>query len=54
MKERSKNKTPKNNCCKIPKCLTMWFYHKELCPKDSDGIANSVDPDQTAARSSLI
>ena len=23
-------------------------------PKDADGMANSVDPDQTASRSSLI
>ena len=26
----------------------MWFYHREMCPKDADGMTNSVDPDQTA------
>ena len=25
-----------------------------MCPKDAEGIANSVGPDQTAPRSSLI
>ena len=25
-----------------------------MCPNDADGMANSVDPDQTAPRSSLI
>ena len=26
----------------------MWLYYKVMCPKDADGIANIVDPDQTA------
>ena len=26
----------------------MWLYHRVMCPNDADGIANSVDPDQTA------
>ena len=26
----------------------MWFYHRVLSPNDGDGLANSVDPDQTA------
>ena len=26
----------------------MWFYHRVVCPKDADGMAGSVDPDQTA------
>ena len=30
----------------------MWLYHRVMSPKDADGIANSVDPDQT--RRSLI
>ena len=30
----------------------MWFYHRVMNPKDADGMANNVDPDQT--RSSLI
>ena len=31
----------------------MWLYHSVMSPKDADGIANSVDPDQTP-QSSLI
>ena len=27
---------------------TMWLYHRVMSPNDADGIANSVDPDQTA------
>ena len=30
------------------------FYSAVTRPKDADGMANSVDPDQTAPRSSLI
>ena len=26
----------------------MRLYHWVMCPKDVDGMANSVDPDQTA------
>ena len=26
----------------------MWLYHREMCPNHADGMANSVDPDQTA------
>ena len=26
----------------------MWLYHIVVSPKDADGMANSVDPDQTA------
>ena len=26
----------------------MWLYHIVMGPKDAEGIANSVDPDQTA------
>ena len=26
----------------------MWLYHRVMSPNDADGIANSVDPDQTA------
>ena len=24
----------------------MWLYHGVMCPKDADGMANSVDPDR--------
>ena len=30
----------------------MWLYHREMTPNDADGMANSVDPDQTAPRGS--
>ena len=48
------HKNPQNSdtwkiCCNQPKILTMWLYHWEMCPKDVDQIANSVDPDQTGA-----
>ena len=26
----------------------MWLYHRKMGPNDAEGIANSVDPDQTA------
>ena len=26
----------------------MWLYHREMSPNYADGMANSVDPDQTA------
>ena len=26
----------------------MWLHHKVMSPNDADGMANSVDPDQTA------
>ena len=33
------------NCCNYPKTSTMWFYHREMCPMDADGMTNSADPD---------
>ena len=35
-------------CCYHSKIWTMWLYHREMSPKDAEGMANSVDPDQTA------
>ena len=26
----------------------LMSFHREICPKDADGMTNSVDPDQTA------
>ena len=26
----------------------MWLYHRVMSPNDADGMANSVDSDQTA------
>ena len=35
-------------CCNHSKIWNMWLYHRVMCPNDADGMANSVDPDQTA------
>ena len=34
--------------CYHSKILTMWLCRRVMCPNDADGMANSVDPDQTA------
>ena len=31
-----------------PKIGIVLFYYRVIDPKDADGMANSVDPDQTA------
>ena len=38
----------RKNCCIYHKNWTMCLYHSVMSPKDADGIANSVDPDQIA------
>ena len=38
-------------CCNHSKIWTMWLYHRVMSPNGADGMANSVDPDQTARRS---
>ena len=35
-------------CCDHSKMWTMWLYHRVMSPNDAEGVANSVDPDQTA------
>ena len=35
-------------CCNHSKIWTTWLYHRVMSPNDADGMANSVDPDQTA------
>ena len=35
-------------CCNHSNVLTMWLYYTVMGPNDADGMANSVDPDQTA------
>ena len=35
-------------CCNHSKIWTMCLYHRVMSPNDADGMANSVDPDQTA------
>ena len=32
----------------------MWLYHRVMSPNDADGMANSVDPDQTAPLGSAL
>ena len=34
--------------CNHSKIWTVWLYHRVMRPNDADGMANSVDPDQTA------
>ena len=34
--------------CNHSKIWTMWLYHRVMSPNDADGMANSVDTDQTA------
>ena len=43
----------RKNCCNYPKSWTVCFYDRVMCPKDADGMANSVDPDQTAPLGSV-
>ena len=31
----------------------MWIYHRVMSPNDADGMANSVDPDQTAPQGAV-
>ena len=33
--------------CNHSKIWTMWLYHRVMSPNNADGMANSVDPDQT-------
>ena len=39
-------------CCNHSK--TMWLYHRVISPNDADGMANSVDPDQTVWSGSAL
>ena len=45
-----KNSDTRKKCCKYPEIGTVSFYHIRVVmdPKDTDRMANSVDPDQTA------
>ena len=36
------------------KIQTKTFFHREMCPKGVDGMANSVDPDQTAPLGAVL
>ena len=41
-------------CCNHSKSWIMWLCHRVMSPNDADGMANSVDPDQTAPGSALF
>ena len=43
-----KHSDTQNMCCNYSKIWTIWLYHRVMGPNDADGMANSVDPDQTA------
>ena len=43
--KNSKNWDARSNC---PKYEKLSFYHAGIHPEYVDGMANSVDPDQTA------
>ena len=43
-----KNLDTQNICCNHPKIWTRWLYHRVMHSKDTDRIANSAHPDQTA------
>ena len=34
--------------CNHSKIWIMWLYHRVMSPNDADGMANSMDPNQTA------
>ena len=46
--KNSKNWDTDNNYRKCPKNETALFHNAVMSPKEVDGAANSVDPDQTA------
>ena len=42
-------RTPEKLCCNLPKIQTKKPNLRVFTKKDANGIANSVDPDQTAS-----
>ena len=56
-KKKLYHKTPKHLdtrkiYCNNPKIWLLWSFHREMCPNDADGMANSVDPDENAPEQS--
>ena len=43
-----KNPKYSKNCCNYSKIWSVWLYRRVLSPRYADGMANKVDPDQTA------
>ena len=48
-RKNSKIKDTSNNCHNCPKNRKVWRNIALMHPKDADGMASSVDPDQTAS-----
>ena len=48
-RKNSKNWDTSNNCHNCPKNRKVWCNIALMHPNDADGMANSVDPDQTAS-----
>ena len=44
----AKHSDNQKNYSSYPKIWLIWIFHSVMHPEDVDGIANSVDPDQTA------
>ena len=53
-RKNAKNSDTPKICCNHPKICTRWLYRRVMHPKDAAGIANSIDPDQTALGSALF
>ena len=51
--KKTKNLDTRKICSNYPKGGTVWFYNRVMCPKDADGMANSVDPDVLEEQSDL-
>ena len=52
--ENPKNSDTKTIAVIIQKIPTIWIYLRVMRPKDADGMANIVDPDQTAPLGSRV
>ena len=50
-RKNPKNSDTRKYCFNHPKSWTRWLYFRVMHPKDTEGIAKSVPPDQTAPRS---
>ena len=48
VKKKPKNSDTRKICCNYAKSWTVWFYDRVMHSKATDGMANSIDPDQTA------
>ena len=51
--QNPENLDTRKKCCKYPEIGRVSFYYRVMGLKDADGIANSVNPDQTAPLNTL-